>query len=144
MAESKRKVRVGEVVSNRMDKTVIVAVRWQQRHRLYRKGIRRITRFYAHDEANQCRLGDSVRIVETRPLSLMKRWRVAEILQRREVPEIKPVELDQGVLELAPADSVEEAESQGLDEEEASGGDEVGGEAEVGDDDAATPEEARA
>ena len=98
MPDGRRKVRLGEVVSDKMDKTVLVAVRWQQRHRLYKKSIRRITRFFAHDRDNECRIGDMVRIEETRPLSRMKKWRVVEIVQRREVAEVKPAELDEGLL----------------------------------------------
>jgi small subunit ribosomal protein S17 len=98
MPEGGRKVRVGEVVGDKMDKTVVVAVKWQQRHRLYKKSIRRVTRFFVHDKDNQCKLGDLVRIEETRPLSRMKHWRVMEILQRREVAEVKPIELEEGLL----------------------------------------------
>ena len=82
-----------------MDKTVIVAVEWRQRHPLYRKSVRRVTRFFAHDGLNQCRLGDVVRIEETRPISRMKRWRVIQIVERHEVAEVQPIELDQPVLE---------------------------------------------
>ena len=82
-----------------MDKTVIVAVEWRQRHPLYRKSVRRVTRFFAHDGDNRCRLGDVVRIEETRPISRLKRWRVIQILERHEVAEVKPIELDQPVLE---------------------------------------------
>ncbi len=82
-----------------MDKTVIVAVEWRQRHPLYRKSVRRVTRFFAHDGQNQCRLGDVVRIEETRPISRMKRWRVIQIVERHEVAEVQPIELDQPVLE---------------------------------------------
>ena len=82
-----------------MDKTVIVAVEWRQRHRLYRKSVKRITRFFAHDGENRCQLGDIVRIEETRPISRMKRWRVTHIMERHEVAEVQPIELDQPVLE---------------------------------------------
>ena len=82
-----------------MDKTVIVAVEWRRRHPLYRKSVRRVTRFFAHDGQNQCRLGDVVRIEETRPISRMKRWRVVQIVERHEVAEVQPIELDQPVLE---------------------------------------------
>ena len=106
-----RKVRVGEVVSAKMDKTVVVAVRWQQRNLVYKKPRRRITKLYAHDNENQCRLGDVVRIEETRPLSRIKRWRLLEIVERREVAEVKPVELDEGILtEESEEDIHEEAE----------------------------------
>jgi small subunit ribosomal protein S17 len=84
-----------------MDKTIIVAVQWQTRHPLYRKSQRRITKFYAHDGANSCTLGDLVRIEETRSLSRLKAWRLLEILERREVPEVKPLELDLPILEAS-------------------------------------------
>ena len=104
---------MGQVVSNKMDKTVVVAVRWQQRHRLYGKSLRRITKFYAHDEGNSCRLGDSVRIRETRMLSRLKRWRVLEVVARRDVAEVRPIELDEGILsEEASAQVLEDAEEE--------------------------------
>jgi len=90
----KRKSRLGVVVSDKMDKTVVVAVESRHPHPLYRRVIRRTTKFKAHDEANECRLGDTVRIVETRPLSKDKRWRVTEIVARREVPEIAPTAIE--------------------------------------------------
>ncbi len=99
MSRERRKLRVGRVVSDKMDKTVVVAVQWQQRNRLYGKAQRRITKFYAHDRDNSCSLGDLVRIEETRPLSHLKNWRVIDVLERREVAEVKPVELDQAFLE---------------------------------------------
>jgi small subunit ribosomal protein S17 len=77
-----RKVREGLVVSAKMDKTVIVAVVSRVRHRRYGKTLQSTKRFYAHDEANDAREGDRVRIAETRPLSRLKRWRVVEILER--------------------------------------------------------------
>lgn len=79
-----RKVRVGTVVSDKMDKTVVVAVETLKRHPLYKKTVRRTKKFKAHDEHNECRIGDRVRIMETRPLSKEKRWRVVEILARGE------------------------------------------------------------
>ena len=91
--ESKRKVRLGRVVSNSMDKTVVVEVSSPKRHPLYKKIIRRVVRYKAHDEKNECQVGDKVRIVETRPLSRQKRWRVAEILVKGEVVEISPEEI---------------------------------------------------
>jgi small subunit ribosomal protein S17 len=81
---SKRKVRVGVVVSDRMEKTVVVRVDDQLRHPLYAKTVRRTSKLSAHDEANQARVGDTVRVMETRPLSKTKRWRVVEILERAE------------------------------------------------------------
>jgi small subunit ribosomal protein S17 len=78
----RRKTRVGVVVSDKMDKTVVVAVRDTTRHHLYGKIMRRTTRLSAHDADNACGVGDRVRIMETRPLSKTKRWRVAEILEK--------------------------------------------------------------
>ena len=103
MNQTRRKTRIGQVVSDKADKTVVVAVEWRQRHPLYRKSIKRISKFHAHDELNLCRLGDQVRIVETRPLSKMKRWGVAEILSRRDLPEIKPSEIAVPLEEAVPA-----------------------------------------
>jgi small subunit ribosomal protein S17 len=83
MAErSTRKVRMGVVVSDHRDKTVTVEVTDAMRHPKYGKTVRRRTRFHAHDEANDARAGDKVRIMETRPLSKTKRWRVVEIVER--------------------------------------------------------------
>jgi small subunit ribosomal protein S17 len=80
----KRKVRVGVVVSDRMEKTVVVRVNDQLRHPLYAKTVRRTSKLSAHDEANEARVGDTVRVMETRPLSKTKRWRVVEIVERAE------------------------------------------------------------
>jgi small subunit ribosomal protein S17 len=91
--EGKRKTRFGRIVSDKMDKTVVVAVETPRHHPLYRKTIRRAVKYKAHDEKNQCRTGDMVRIVETRPLSKDKRWRVAEILTKGEVAEVQPKEI---------------------------------------------------
>ena len=77
-----RKVRTGVVVSNAMDKTVVVRVDHQLRHPLYRKIVRRTSKLRAHDEGNEVGVGDRVRIMETRPLSKTKRWRVVEIVER--------------------------------------------------------------
>jgi small subunit ribosomal protein S17 len=77
-----RKVRVGVVVSDKMDKTVVVRVEDVHQHRLYHKLIRRTTRLKAHDEQNEAQVGDTVRLMETRPMSATKRWRVVEIVQK--------------------------------------------------------------
>ena len=77
-----RKERVGLVVSDKMDKTVVVAITEQAKHPLYKKTITRTTKFKAHDENNECGIGDKVRIVETRKLSKDKNWRVAEIIEK--------------------------------------------------------------
>jgi small subunit ribosomal protein S17 len=91
--ETKRKVRIGKVVGDKMDKTVIVAIDTPRRHPLYKKTIRRIVKYYAHDEERQSKVGDTVKIEETRPLSKLKRWRVVEIVTKGEVAEIKPEEI---------------------------------------------------
>ena len=77
-----RKVREGIVVSNKMDKTVVVSVEDRFKHPLYGKVVRRTSKLKAHDEANDCGIGDRVLLMETRPLSATKRWRVVEILER--------------------------------------------------------------
>jgi len=91
--EKKRKTRIGRVVSDKMDKTVVVAVETIRRHPLYKKAIKRAVKYKVHDVKNECRLGDVVRILETRPLSKEKRWRVAEIVTKGEVAEVQPKEI---------------------------------------------------
>jgi small subunit ribosomal protein S17 len=92
-ANPRIKVRFGIVVSDKMQKTVVVAVERTKRHRLYNRTLKRTKRYKVHDENNACRLGDRVRIVETRPLSKEKRWRLLEILTRGNVAEIQPQEI---------------------------------------------------
>lgn len=75
-----RKVRVGKVVSNRMDKSIVVAIERRVPHTIYKKSIKRTTKLMAHDERRVATIGDTVRIMETRPLSKMKRWRLVEVL----------------------------------------------------------------
>jgi small subunit ribosomal protein S17 len=82
--DKKIKIKTGKVISNKMDKTVVVTVQSYRPHPIYKKKIRRITKFKAHDEQNTCNVGDMVRIEETRPLSKEKRWRVVEILSKGE------------------------------------------------------------
>jgi len=79
---NKRKIREGWVISNRMDKTIVVAVERQFRHPRYEKVIRRTSKLYAHDDKNECQIGDKVKVMETRPLSKLKRWRLSEILKK--------------------------------------------------------------
>jgi small subunit ribosomal protein S17 len=79
---NRRKVRLATVVSDRMDKTVVVQVTDRKAHRLYKKVIQHRTRFKAHDEGNDCKVGDLVRIMETRPLSKDKHWRVVEVVEK--------------------------------------------------------------
>ena len=80
--QTPRTQKVGRVVSNKMDKTVVVAVDFVRRHRLYHKRITRTSKFMAHDERNECKIGDVVRIEETRPMSRHKNWIVREVLER--------------------------------------------------------------
>ena len=84
MAEERklRKVRVGKVVSNKMDKTIVVAIEDNVRHPKYGKIIKRTVKIHAHDEANSCTIGDKVAVMETRPLSKTKRWRLVEIIEK--------------------------------------------------------------
>ena len=84
MAEGRRQFKVGRVVSDKMDKTVVVAVDYLKPHPLYRKIIRKTSKFHAHDATNDCHIGDTVRIGETRPLSKTKRWEVVEVIERGE------------------------------------------------------------
>ena len=77
-----RKERIGLVLSNKMDKTITVAVHFKEKHPIYCKFIKKTKKFTAHDEKNECNIGDTVRIMETRPLSKMKRWRLVEIIER--------------------------------------------------------------
>ena len=77
-----RKERIGVVVSNKMDKSVVVAVKTQEKHPIYGKFVKKTTKFVAHDEKNECSEGDTVRIMETRPLSKTKRWRLVEIVEK--------------------------------------------------------------
>jgi len=82
MDRAMRKTRTGTVISDKMDKTVIVRVQTLKEHRKYKKHIQQSTRFKAHDEQNQCKIGDRVRIMETRPISHDKRWRVVAIVEK--------------------------------------------------------------
>jgi small subunit ribosomal protein S17 len=77
-----RKTRIGMVTSNKMDKTITVSVEKRLRHPIYGKYVKKSKKFVAHDEANDCNIGDRVRIMETRPLSKRKRWRLVEVLER--------------------------------------------------------------
>jgi small subunit ribosomal protein S17 len=91
--EKKRKVRTGTVVSDKMDKTVVVLVETLRHHPLYKKVVRHRATFKVHDENNTCGIGDTVKIMETRPLSKEKRWRVIEILKKKERAEVQPKEI---------------------------------------------------
>lgn len=82
VARNLRKERVGKVVSNKMDKSIVITVERKIKHPMYGKFMKRTTKLMAHDEQNQCNIGDTVRVMETRPLSKSKRWRLVEILEK--------------------------------------------------------------
>ena len=82
MPRNERKIRVGKVVSNKMDKTIVVAIQELVQHNLYKKSVKRTVKFMAHDENNQAQPGDKVSIMETRPLSKQKRWRLVQIVEK--------------------------------------------------------------
>ena len=82
MERNLRKTRVGKVVSDKMDKTIVVAIEDHVKHPLYKKIVKRTYKLKAHDENNECKIGDTVRVMETRPLSKDKRWRLVEIMER--------------------------------------------------------------
>ena len=77
-----RKERIGVVFNNKMEKTITVTVKWKEKHPIYGKFVNKTKKFHAHDEKNDCNIGDTVRIMETRPLSKTKRWRVVEVIER--------------------------------------------------------------
>ena len=82
MERNLRKERIGVVVSNNMDKSIVVAVERKEKHPMYGKFVKKTTKFVAHDEKNECSIGDTVRIMETRPLSKTKNWRLVEIVEK--------------------------------------------------------------
>lgn len=77
-----RKERTGVVFSNKMDKSITVAVKWKEKHPIYGKFVNKTRKFHVHDEKNECNIGDTVKIMETRPLSKTKRWRLVQIIER--------------------------------------------------------------
>jgi len=77
-----RKERIGVVAGNKMDKSITVAVKWKEKHPIYGKYVSKTKKFHAHDEKNECNVGDTVRIMETRPLSKTKKWRLVEIIEK--------------------------------------------------------------
>ena len=82
MERNLRKERVGVVTSNKMDKTIVVAVKWKEKHPMYGKFVNKTKKYHAHDEENTCGIGDTVRIMETRPQSKTTRWRLTQIIER--------------------------------------------------------------
>ena len=81
---NERKTKIGKVVSDKMEKTIVVAVEELEQHKLYKKSVKRTVKFKAHDEKNEAQVGDVVEIMETRPLSALKRWRLVRIIRRAE------------------------------------------------------------
>ena len=77
-----RKERTGVVTSNKMDKSITVAIKWKEKHPIYGKFVNKTKKYHAHDEKNECEIGDTVRLMETRPLSKTKRWRLVEIIEK--------------------------------------------------------------
>ena len=77
-----RKERTGVVASNKMDKSITVAIKWKEKHPIYGKFVNKTKKYHAHDEKNECGIGDTVKIMETRPLSKTKRWRLVQIIER--------------------------------------------------------------
>ena len=77
-----RKERTGVVTSNKMDKSITVAIKWKEKHPIYGKFVSKTNKYHAHDENNECNIGDTVKIMETRPLSKTKRWRLVQIIER--------------------------------------------------------------
>ena len=82
MIRNERKIRIGKVVSDKMQKTIVVAIEELVQHKLYKKAVKRTVKFFAHDEHNDAHIGDKVSIMETRPLSKLKRWRLVNIVEK--------------------------------------------------------------
>ena len=114
MSYERRKERVGLVVSDKMDKTVVVAFSWSSPHRIYKKAVRRKTRFVAHDPENRAKLGDTVRIIESRPISKTKRWRLAEIISSKEIAELQPeeIQVDESVVSAAATSALDQPDAE--------------------------------
>jgi small subunit ribosomal protein S17 len=128
---SQEKLQTGTVVSNKMDKTVVVEIDRHKRHRLYGKTMRETRRYKVHDEKNECHLGDVVKFAETRPLSRDKRWRVVEVVQRGDVAEVAPREIGAHIIEetkaAAAAEVAARAEAEAAAEQpEGAAGEEAG------------------
>lgn len=110
MAKSMRKVRTGSVVRVSMDRTAVVEMVWKKRSRLYRKQVRQLARFMVHDPENKCLVGDTVRIEETRPISKSKHWRLMEILSRRQVADVRAIDLESDAVMVTTAEEPKDAE----------------------------------
>jgi small subunit ribosomal protein S17 len=116
--ELRRRTKMGRVVSNKMQKTVVVAVESMRQHRLYGRNVRRTTKFKAHDEENRCQIGDVVVIAESKPISKEKRWVVREIVKETIGPGLELLAEEQAVAQVTTSESA--AESAGDDDEEES------------------------
>ncbi len=92
--EGTRRRQLGTVLSDKNEQTIVVGVSWLQRHRLYKKNRRRLTRLVAHDPSNSASIGDRVLLEESRPVSRTKRWRLVEIVEKVDVAEVQPAEID--------------------------------------------------
>jgi len=110
LAKSMRKVRTGSVVRVSMDRTAVVEMVWKKRSRLYRKQVRQLARFMVHDPENKCLVGDTVRIEETRPISKSKHWRLMEILSRRQVADVRAIDLESDAVMVTTAEEPKDAE----------------------------------
>lgn len=121
MQRNRRKTRIGTVVSDKMDNSVVVEIEWRQNHRLYSKSVKKFTKFHADDSSNLSSVGDVVSIMETRPLSKTKRWRVTEVISSTNLdgtgtidPLNETVEIDN--LEAEASDSQETATPENIEE----------------------------
>jgi small subunit ribosomal protein S17 len=117
MAKQMRKVRTGAVVRTTMEKTAVVEMVWKQPHPVYNKPMRRVARFYVHDPQSQCQVGDLVRIEETRPISKTKHWRLMEVVERRQVADVRPIELETDVPAAAGGVQAQEDRPAGVNED---------------------------
>jgi small subunit ribosomal protein S17 len=120
-----KKTKVGQVLSNKMDKTVVVSVESYRHHPVYKKTIRNVVKYKVHDENNECSMGDTVRIVETRPLSKEKHWRVSEIIIKAAAIDVKPEEIEPKLIEEEPEpqpEAIVETDTQQVEEETAETG----------------------
>jgi small subunit ribosomal protein S17 len=109
--KSRRQQKIGLVDSNKMDKTIVVVVESLKKHRIYKRTYKQTKRFYAHDENNECQIGDMVRIEESRPLSKLKRWRLVEIIKRGTgIVPVQNLAVEPTLNEEEPADEEESAE----------------------------------
>ena len=105
-----RKIRVGKVISNKMDQTVVVAIEWRQRHPIYKKSVKHITKLMAQDDNNLCNIGDIVNVMETRPLSKTKRWRVTSVLNSNVLEQPQAGQTDQTTIMNEPNNETTDTE----------------------------------